>query len=74
MNGLEQIYDDCLEHETDILNDAEELRDKRIRAYQSGDKAQFKEIIPVLNAVMLGAERYMQYIIEEVQNEQRNII
>ena len=45
MNGLEGIHDNCLEYELEIISAAEELTERRLKAYQSGKKKNFKDII-----------------------------
>ena len=63
MKELAKIHDMCLKHELDIALDMEMLGDKRIKAYESRDKEDFREILPVLNAIEQDAESYREYIL-----------
>lgn len=71
MKELAKIHDMCLEHEWNIDSDVEMLGDKRIKAYESRDKEDFREILPVLNAIEQDVESYREYILSlfEVENE-----
>ncbi len=64
MNGLEGIHDDCLEYELEIISAAEELTERRLKAYQSGKKENFKDIISLLESIKQGAEIYKEYLDE----------
>ena len=64
MNGLERIHDDCLEYELEIASIAEELTERRLKAYQSGKKETFKSIIPLLENIKQEAEIYKEYLDE----------
>lgn len=64
MNGLDKIHDECLEYEIEIEDDVAQLTEKRIEAYKSEDKEVFRQIIPVLNAIIQDAEAYKEYVRE----------
>ena len=64
MNGLDKIHDECLEYEIEIEDDVAQLTEKRIEAYKSEDKEVFRQIIPVLNAIIRDAEAYKGYVRE----------
>ena len=64
MNGLATIHDDCLEYELEIISAAEELTERRLKAYQSGKKKNFKDIISLLESIKQGAEIYKEYLEE----------
>lgn len=64
MNGLETIHDDCLEYELQILSSAEELCNRRNKAYRSGNVQEFKNIIPLLDSIKQDAELFKEYLEE----------
>ena len=53
-----RIHDDCLEYELEIISAAEELTERRLKAYQSGKKENFKNIVSLLESIKQGAEIY----------------
>ncbi|MDE6888484.1 MAG: hypothetical protein K2P45_07575 [Eubacterium sp.] len=64
MNRLTTIYDDALEYELNIISAAEELTERRVKAYKSGNIKKFKEIIPMLESIKQDAELYKEYLDE----------
>ena len=63
-NQLARIHDDCLEYEHYIVSAAEELEEKRIKAYKSKDMEDFRLIIPILNGIAADVEAYREYLLE----------
>lgn len=59
-----RIHDDCLEYELEIISAAEELTERRLKAYQSGKKENFKNIVSLLESIKQGAEIYKEYLEE----------
>ena len=57
------IHDRCLEYEQGIESYSEELCDRRAVACSSGDKDDFRLIIPALNGIIADAEAYRDYLI-----------
>jgi len=64
MNRLANVHDDCLEYELNIISEAEELSERRQKAYKSGNVNEFKEIISLLDSIRQDAELYRQYLDE----------
>ncbi|RKJ20673.1 hypothetical protein D7X48_08000 [bacterium D16-50] len=64
MNGLATIHDDCLEYELEIISIAEELTERRLKAYKSGKAESFKDIISLLESIKQEAETYKEYLDE----------
>jgi len=67
LKDLAKIHDICLEYESTLAEDVEELENKRIKAYRSRDEDVFKEILPVLNAIVEDVERYREYILSDFE-------
>lgn len=72
MDKLVEIHDNCLEYENDIQDSADMLVERRNKAYHSGEKELFKEIIPVLNSIIQDAELYKEYLID-LEDEEENV-
>lgn len=72
MDKLVEIHDNCLEYENDIQDSADMLGERRNKAYHSGEKESFKEIIPVLNSIIQDAELYKEYLID-LEDEEENV-
>lgn len=69
MNNLKaKIYDECLEHESDIWDYVEKLGDQRVKNYETGKIEDLDLIIPILNSISDEVERYKEYI-QEVTKE-----
>lgn len=64
MNRLATIHDDALEYELNIVSAAEELTERRVKAYKSGNIKEFKAIIPMLESIKQDAELYKEYLDE----------
>lgn len=69
MNRLTTIHDDALEYELNIISTAEELTERRVKAYKSGNIKAFKEIIPILESIKQDAELYKEYLDELEQTD-----
>lgn len=69
-NLKEKIYDECLEHESDIWDYVEMLGDQRVKNYETGEIEDLNLIIPVLNGISDEVERYKEYI-QEVTKEDK---
>ena len=66
-NQFDRIHDDCLEYEHYIVSAAEELEEKRIKAYKSRDMEEFRLIIPILNGITADAKAYREYLLKLVE-------
>lgn len=65
MNNLKaRIYDECLEHESDIWGYVEQLGDQRTKNYETGKIEDIDLIITILNGISYEVDRYKEYIQE----------
>lgn len=62
MNGLESIYDECLEYEQAMLADLDFIERKRTTSYKNGEREKFKRIIPLLDSIICEAEKYKEFL------------
>ena len=67
-NQIARIHDDCLEYEHYIVSAAEELEEKRIKAYKSRDMEDFRLMIPILNGIAADVEAYREYLLELMED------
>lgn len=71
MNNLKaKIYDECLEHESDIWDYVEKLGDQRVKNYETGKIEDLDLIIHILNSISDEVERYKEYIQEVIKENE----
>ena len=66
MNEMAKIHDRCLDYEMEILSAAENFGDRRNKAYKSGRKEKYKDIIPLLETIISNAEIYKEYLENDI--------
>lgn len=62
-DDLARIHDTCLEYEYWIESFVDDLANKRYEAYNSRDRENFRQIIPILNGIREDVEAYREYLL-----------
>ncbi len=62
-DDLAGIHDTCLEYEYWIESFVDDLANKRYEAYNSRDRENFRQIIPILNGIREDVEAYREYLL-----------
>lgn len=69
-NQKAKIHDECLEHESDILDLVEDLGNQRNKNYETGRIEDIDLMIPILNGISDEVERYKEYIQEVIKENE----
>lgn len=67
MSNLSKLHDEALDYENAITIDTELLSDLRVKMYDEQDKSVLREVVPVLNAILSDAEKYKDWIMEQLE-------
>lgn len=66
MDDLAALHDIVLDHDLDIIRDAERISEYRVEMYHKKDKKILKKAIPMLDRIIHNAQVYKGWLEEEV--------